>query len=81
MVETEIYLDKYQPYNSFVQFIELLHVALEKEQLKKLEDFENAKIQNFMAEILLEMGHQNLNFDKSKTAAPPGEDKKDECGC
>ena len=35
----------------------------------------------FLAPENVEMGHQNLNFDKSKTATPPGEDKKDECGC
>lgn len=57
MVETEIYLDKYLPYNTFVQFMEVMHVSLEKNQLKKLTDFESAKLQNFLAEILLDMGH------------------------
>lgn len=44
MVETEIYLDKYLPYNAFVHVSELLHVALDKENLKRLEDFENTKL-------------------------------------
>ena len=56
MIDTEIYLDKYQPYNSFVQFTEVLHVTLSKKYLKKLEDFENVKLQNFLADILLDMG-------------------------
>ena len=43
-VKTDIYLDKYLPYNNFVQFIEVLHVALEKQNLKKIEDYENAKL-------------------------------------
>ena len=43
-VKTDIYLDKYLPYNNFVQFIEVLHVALEKHNLKKIEDYENAKL-------------------------------------
>ena len=43
-VKTDIYLDKYMPYNNFVQFVEVLHVALEKENLKKIEDYENAKL-------------------------------------
>ena len=30
MVETEIYLDKYLPYNTFVQLIEILHIALDR---------------------------------------------------
>ena len=44
MVETEVYLDKYLPYNCFVQYTELLHVALPKEGVKLLEDYEHAKL-------------------------------------
>ena len=31
LVNTECYLDKYLPYNTFVQFSEIMHVALTKE--------------------------------------------------
>lgn len=44
MVTTDIYLDKYQPYNIFVMFCEVLHVALDKKALLKLQDYENAKL-------------------------------------
>jgi len=59
MVSNDVYLDKYQPYNTFVQFCEILHVALDKKNLRKLQDFENAKLQNFLAEILVDMGREN----------------------
>ena len=44
MIKTDTYLEKYLPYNSFVQLSEVLHVALERKHLKKLEDYENAKL-------------------------------------
>ena len=67
---SDIYLEKYLPYNNFVQYCEILHVALEKPQLKKLEDYEAAKYQNYLAEILLDMGRADLKFDKKKTKVP-----------
>ena len=83
MIETEIYLDKYLPYNCFVQFTELLHVALPRENLKKLEDYEHAKLQNYLAEILLDMGHQNHDFDKKHVDVPLDgiQPKSLECEC
>ena len=40
LVTQEIYLEKYLPYNSYVQLSELLHVALDLKQISKFEDFE-----------------------------------------
>ena len=85
-VKTDIYLDKYLPYNNFVQFIEILHVALEKQHLEKIEDYENAKLQNYLAEILLDMGrHKNANgqtFDHKKVLVPHSDKEKPvDCEC
>lgn len=84
MISTEVYLDKYAPYNNFVQYCELLHVALEGKQLKKLESYENTKLQIFLAEILLDMGRQNPAFDKKKAGIPPedySKSKPHDCEC
>lgn len=63
MIKTDTYLEKYLPYNSFVQLSEVLHVALERKHLKKLEDYENAKLQNYLADILLDMGRKSKELD------------------
>ncbi len=84
LTETEVYLDKYLPYNSFVQLSEVLHVALEPKNLKKLEDYENAKLQNFLAEILLDIGRRNADFDKQNIMVPPPDPQKEkpmDCDC
>ena len=44
MVKTDTYLEKYLPYNNFVQQCEVLHVALDSKNLRKLEDYENSKL-------------------------------------
>ncbi len=84
LTETEVYLDKYLPYNSFVQLSEVLHVALEPKNLTKLEDYENAKLQNFLAEILLDIGRRNREFDKQNIMVPPSDparEKPMDCDC
>ena len=43
-VSTDLYLEKYLPYNTFVQMSEVLHVALDAERLKKIANYENAKL-------------------------------------
>ena len=61
-VSTDLYLEKYLPYNTFVQMSEVLHVALDAEHLKKIANYENAKLQNYLADILLDMGrHKDAN--------------------
>ena len=62
----------------------MLHTCLEPDQLQKMQDYEEAKIQNFLAEILLDMGRMNQEFDKQGTLIPPGDFKKpkpDDCEC
>lgn len=83
MVTTDIYLDKYLPYNTFVMFCEVLHVALDKKALLKLEDYENAKLQNFLAEILLNMGRKPDEFDKDRVNMPSTHhvNKPYDCDC
>ena len=38
-VATDIYLEKYLPYNTFVKFIEVLNIALDIDQVKRLENY------------------------------------------
>jgi len=42
--DAENYMEKYLPYNMFVQYCELLHCALDQSSIKKLRDYEKAKI-------------------------------------
>ena len=53
---TDIYLEKYLPYNTFVKFIEVLNIALDIDQVKRLENYVAVSLQNYLAEILLDMG-------------------------
>lgn len=64
----------------------MLHVALEKSQLDKLRDYEQAKLQNYLADILLDMGrHKNANgasFDHKKLRVPHStKEKPVTCDC
>ena len=71
LVTSDIYLEKYLPYNNFCQLSEVLHVALEKEQLAKIADYEKTKLQNYLADILMDRGRINRSFDKKPVSMPP----------
>ena len=78
----EIYLEKYLPYNTFVQFCEIIHVALKPKQVKLLEDYEKSKMQNYLAEILLDMGRAPENIDRKKIEVPfQNKPKPLDCEC
>ena len=83
MISTDIYLDNYLPYNTFVMFCEVLHVALDKKSLLKLQDYENAKLQNYLAEILVSMGRKPEEFDKTRVSLPSthSQNKPFDCNC
>ena len=82
LIANEIYLEKYLPYNTFVQFCEIIHVSLEPKQLKKLEDYENAKMQNYLAEILLDLGRDPIPIDRKKVEIPYSDKSKPlDCEC
>ena len=59
LIATDNYLSKYLPYNMFTQLLEIMHVALTEEQLKRLQNYESAKLQTYLADILLDLGRHN----------------------
>ena len=84
LVTQEIYLEKYLPYNSYVQLSELLHVALDLKQIAKFEDYENAKLQNYLADILQDMGRRSTSIkgDRLSVSLPPDDKPKPhDCEC
>ena len=54
----------------FTQLVEIMHIALPEEQLKLMEDYENAKLQNSLADILIDKG-RHAEKDKTEVAVPP----------
>jgi hypothetical protein len=44
VLDAENYMEKYLPYNMFVQYCELLHCALDPASIKKFRDYERAKV-------------------------------------
>ena len=64
------------PYNNFVQIFEILHLALPEESMKEVEDYENCKIQNYLADILIDLGRNGANLnDKTMISLPPDANK------
>ena len=56
LIATDNYLDKYLPYNTFTQICETFHMVISKDQAKLLEDYESAKMQNYLVDILQDLG-------------------------
>lgn len=68
LVDNENYIDKYLPYNMFVQYIELLHFALDVNQVKKFRDYERSKMQIYLATIIQDIKERK---DKRWVDKPP----------
>ena len=69
---TDTYLEKYLPYNNFVQLFEIMHMALPVEMMKGIEDYESCKMQNYLADILLDLGKNTLSSgSKTIVSLPP----------
>jgi len=49
---TDNYLEKYLPFNSFCQLFEVLRMALESDQVKKIRDYEEYRLKQ-LYEIIL----------------------------
>ena len=84
---TDTYLDKYLPYNNFVQLFEILHMALPEETMREVEDYESCKVQNYLADILVDLG-RNSSHSSERTAisVPPDRNRAkgkraEDCKC
>ena len=70
----------------FTSLTEILHIALPDEQLKLLEDYESAKLQNYLGDILLDIGKHSQITGKSNISIPFDKNrikggKADKCEC
>lgn len=68
LVDNETYMEKYLPYNLFVQYTELLHFALDDKTVRKFRDYEKAKTQIYLATIIQDF---NARKDKRWVENPP----------
>ena len=68
---TDTYLDKYLPYNNFVQLFEILHMALPEETMREVEDYESCKIQNYLADLLVDLGRNSSHSSARTTISVP----------
>lgn len=75
LVDNENYMEKYLPYNMFVQYCELLHCALDPVTVKKFRDYEKAKLQIYTSVIIQDFRERR---DKRWVDNPP---KVKTCDC
>ena len=57
------YLKKYLPYNTFVSFMEVMHVCLSSDQLKRVRDYEVLKLKAYYLDMLQDHGSVRIPVD------------------
>ena len=67
---TDNYLEKYQPFNSFCMFFEVLRMSLDPAQIAKIKDYEEYRLKELYDIILQDEGNPKTTFDKSYVSQP-----------
>lgn len=67
---TDNYLEKYLPFNNFCQLFEVLRMALESEQIKKIRDYEEYRLKQLYEIILNDKGTPRTTFEKKYVVQP-----------